>query len=162
MNVQELWKGFYSIDGKPVQTSENLAVVVHPFYKYPVGCEAINVPYLNRLNDFIQSREGPLITLEGKGRLDKTIEYYKSLGLKKNRFFIETEKYTSHPLNIEWDEMMGYFEDLRNDKPINLAGGFFRNRDKDSSYWEGCLAGVVLRLEQRNIPIEVMGDLVFE
>lgn len=133
--LNEIGKGFYSLGGVPKLTDKNLVVAVHPYFRSPKYYDD-NGSYITRLNDFIQLRNGPVITLEEVDRIGKTARHYLSLNSGENRFFIKTVKGNPYPHEITYEQIVEYFNMLRNEKPIELIGGIFIIIVKIGAVWE--------------------------
>ena len=164
MRLNELWPGFYSMDGGPVQTEENLVVSVHPFYKFH-GFTGLNMPdeaYLRRMKEFLTFREGAVVTLEEGFSLGETVECYKRLGSFSNRFFIKTHPANPNPLELDWEDVTIYLEKMRQDRPIEVMGGYFTSlpnsltrSDRMNPWgnppetWDGCLGHTSKKLREK-------------
>src|SRR3989304_7410437 len=121
--LREIQPGLYSLNGHPSFTDENLVVAVHPFFKSYSG--TLDDQYLSRINDFIRSRKGPILTLEEKHRAKPTAIHYLLLGSRENRLFIKTIKENPEPSEITMEQFVEYVERLRNGNPVDLIGGYF-------------------------------------
>ena len=160
MGLTRINKGVYSMDGKPIQTEENPVVAVHPFYR-KFHYSNPQDEYLQRLNEFISSRQGPIVTFEEHSRINRTHEHYSHLGVKKNRLFIRTKPSTPDPIDITWGRVVNYLDRLRGGRPIEIMGGFFYRRGDPFQEWTGCLGCVARKLKERDIPLVFLDDLIF-
>ena len=152
-------KGVYSMDGEPTQTEENLVVAVHPFYR--ANCyQNTYDSYLVGLNELISSRQGLIVTFEEHSRINRTLEHYAKLGVRKNRLFIRTRESMPRPRDVTWRRMINYLDKLRNGGPIELFGGYFYGREPFHK-WGGCLGDVAFKLNKRGIPLVFLDDLIF-
>ena len=162
--LNRISRGLYSMNGKPTQTGENLVVAVHPFYRSPdyksPHDEFLDGGYLTRLNEFLASREGPVITLEESSRIGRTLQHYDSLGRINNRFFIKTKSGESTPLEISWEMLLDYLINLRDGNPIEMMGGYVWGDEKFGRL-SGCLGSVASRLKEKEIPLSFLDNLVF-
>ena len=176
MRLNELWPGFYSMDGGPVQTEENLVVSVHPFYRFNnfTPSNKSDENYLRRMDEFLTFTEGPVVTLEEAIILEETVERYKKLGSFSNRFFIKTHPKNPNPLELDWEDVIIYLEKMRQGRPIEVMGGSFgsgpnslMHTDKRNPWelpfktWDGCLGQVSRKLAEKDIPLVFNEELIF-
>ncbi len=176
MSLNELWPGFYSMDGGPIQTGENLVLAVHPFYRFNnfTPSNRSDENYLRGMDEFLTFTEGPVVTLEEAIILEETVERYKKLGSFSNRFFIKTHPSNPNPLELDWEDVIIYLEKIRQNRPIEVMGGYFTSCpnsltssssmnpwENPPETWDGCLGIVSRMLNEKEIPLVFNEELIF-
>ena len=152
MDLVKIRKGIHALGSTEIDNSRPPAVAMHPYYI--AHKPAHYSGYLARLEEFLRSYDGPLVTFEEVTKIHSTAERLDRL--KRSSFFLETRVMDSepkHPLN--WEEV---FEFLRKfgGGTVRLLGGYY-----SESRFDGCLTALEAQLRDNNFTTEVLGELFF-
>jgi len=167
--MKEILKGIYSLDGNPPnlekysKENQGLAVAMHPFYRQDKKGKRVfidsKIDYFNRINEFLFTYSGPILTLEAYNSLDETEKHFLSLNHSTDRFFMRTNSASSFLRDLNFSDMTNFIESLRVEKPVSVLGGYiFKGLFGDSA---GCLAGLIHELEKADIPFKKINSLIY-
>jgi hypothetical protein len=141
-----------------------LAVAIHPYFEDRKDRRNFTI----KMDDFIKNYKGPVLIFEEITKIGETYNHINILGIKGNRHFVITEFCAPYPFDInkdeyKWGNVLEKVNNLRNEKPVDLAGGYFYNDNirKSHESWIGCLGIFASALIENNIPINFLDDLVF-
>lgn len=156
-DLKEVREGIYSLNGYDLGNPKPPIIAVHPYaFIYHMGEISTQIPaaYLERLEELIKNYGGPIITLEDKDDLNRTVEIYRLFGQTTDRFFIQTKELNSEPIKINWECFLTFVESFSG-RPIELVGGYIRPNNG------GCLMTTLNELTGVGLEAELKEGLVF-
>ncbi len=143
-------QGIYALGEYNLNNPEEPYVVVHPY-----GAALYFPSYVERINTFLGSYTGPVITLEEARKCRGTAEIYKKTGIAENRFFIKTRQQDPKPTELSWDGVVSFLEQFGT-RTVRLIGGY----GPESPGCLGCLGVTAAEIRARTTQITV--EPVFE
>ncbi len=166
MQLKEIRKGIYSLDGFNPDNRNTRVVAVHPYFKI----EKRSSEYLGRFDHLVRTHIGPIITLEEAGKLESTAERFAALGRTSGAYFIKTKSEDPEPCEIKWRQVVNFIKHFT-DGPvifrqilwlfkeyegprIDMVGGYFQD-------YRGCLGHTALKLKKKRLPIHVREEITF-
>ena len=157
MELLTVKKGIYCLGDVSERSFGQPVVAVHPYFKlwHPdlVEPEDLHDGYIERYDRFFGSHEGPIITLGERRGFERTIERYKSIGIKSGRYMIRTKNESQDLSQITFQDFLDFLRSFRT-SPIGLAGGYLCS-------WGGCLALMEKGLEDCGLETEIKDGLFF-
>lgn len=165
MNLIQVTKGIYSLDGFEIEYAEEFAVVVHPFcifpedgiYYYP---NSYRKSYRQNLYKFLDTFTGPVLTLEEGRSMKKTLKKYKKSNHVFNRFFVVTkENDPPEPKEIGWEDVTEFIKEFK-PKKLKALGGYYDTFEEFDDC-SGCLTTTIKRLSRDFKDIELIEGCIF-
>ncbi len=163
-NLIELKKGIWSFTNEAPPFEQEPIVLIHPFYQWSRIDGVVNywkrgismgTVYGEKLEQTIKEYDGPIITLEPEGRIEKVAEGFQWFGRKK-AYFVETEPHSPLPVHIDLESLMEFIVQFSGD-PIKLGGGYLWAKD-----W-GCLGVFATLIKTMTLKSTVYVEgLIFE
>lgn len=161
MTLKQIKAGLYSLNGNPVP-HDNLVIAIHPYFiEYNnyngLGKEEEMRKRADKINKFIIEYSGPKIILEEKYKFKRTLKKYEKEPNLSNLFLIKTGEGNSTPIEVSYDKMLDYFQEMSGNKEIFLIGGY-----NWKMWWnKGCLGSLREKMKERGLQSKVISDLTF-
>lgn len=153
-SMRELLESAYSLNDHHIKRSEDLNIIVHPFYSVHWDCLAFHEStrfiagshkeYYKGMQSFIKCSKSPILVLEEKDKLMRTMQKLYQWNNSNSIFLVETHQNRSLPLLKDgWDGLAKMLEQFQA-KNINFAGGQIQVFDYDAGIFEGRCLGTAI------------------